>query len=114
MEDNIKYIQKQIEKNQIEAVAARRQANIMRNQAIEHTTEGQENDNSYYLVQAQSLEQNAEQLEAEANRLGPKKVEIEARIADLKSERETINRETVNRTLVIDKELARIQGNMTI
>ena len=114
MEDNIKYVEKQIEKNRIEAQAIRRQADVARNQAIQYNAEGQETDNSYYLVQAQGFEQKAEQLEAEASRLEPKKAQIEVRISELKTERETINRETVNRTLAIDKELARIQGNMTI
>lgn len=114
MEDNIKYIEKQIEKNRIEAQTARRQADIIRTQAIQYTTDGQDANNSQYLVQAQVFEQKAEQLEAEADRLEPKKAQIEARITELKTERETINRETLDRTLAIDKELARIQGSMTI
>jgi vacuolar-type H+-ATPase subunit I/STV1 len=81
---------------------------------MQYTAEGQEANNSHYLVEAQSFVQKAEQLEAENNALEPKKVEIQARVAELKTERETINRETVERTLAIDKELARLQGSMTI
>jgi vacuolar-type H+-ATPase subunit I/STV1 len=113
MEDNMRYIEKQIDKNRIEAQAVRRQAVAERNQADRYTEGGQESQRDGHSQQAILFDVKAEQLEDEADALEPKKAEIEARINELKTERETINRETVDRTLAIDKELARLGGRMT-
>lgn len=109
MQDNLRFIQKQIEKNRIEAEAAQRQARIERNLADDYSEPDQQGDKGYHNNQALRFEEKANQLEAEANALEPKKVEIEAKIAQLQAERETINRQTLDRTVEIDKELARIQ-----
>jgi len=111
MEDNLHYIEKQIEKNRNEAQAAQRQAVSERGQADRYTAPGQEGDRDYHLQQAERFDQQADEHEAAANALEPKKVEVEARITELKAERERINRETLDRTIAIDKELAHLQGN---
>lgn len=109
MQDNLKFIQKQIDKHQAEAQAARRQAEVVRNQANGYSEPDQQGNRDLYNTQAQQLEEKANQHDAEAEALEAKKVEIQARIDELKAERETINRETLDRTVEIDKELARIQ-----
>ena len=109
MQDNLKFIQKQIEKNRIEAEAARRQATIEISLANGYTDPNQQNDKDYHNTQALRFEAKANELEGEADALEPKKVEIELRINELKTERDTINRQTLDRTVEIDKELARIQ-----
>lgn len=109
MQDNLRFIQKQIEKNRIEAEAARRQATIEINLANGYTDPEQQGDKDYHNTQAIRFEAKANQLEGEADELEPKKLEIESRINELKAERETINRQTLDRTVEIDKELARIQ-----
>ena len=114
MDDNIKYIEKQIEKNRIEAEAMRRQAEVERNKASQYSEPDQDGDRIYHTQQAEQLDSKADQYEAEANTLEPKKAQIEARINELKTQRETINREALDKTLAIDKELAQIQGSMTI
>ena len=113
MEDNIKYIDKQIENHHIEAQAAQQRAVAERNQADQYTEESVLGQRDYHLQQAERFDQEADEHEAAAKALEPKKVQIEARIAELKAEREKINRETLDRTIAIDKELARLQGSMT-
>ncbi|MDB5162643.1 MAG: hypothetical protein JWO54_309 [Candidatus Saccharibacteria bacterium] len=114
MDDNVKYIDKQIEKNHIEARAAQQRAIAERNQADQYTEETESGKRDYHLQQAERFDQDADQHEAEAAALEPKKAQIEARIGELKAERERINRETLDRTIAIDKELARLQGSMTL
>lgn len=109
MEDNIRFIQKQIDKNRANAQATRRQAEVERNKANGYSGMEQQDDRNLHNNQAQQLDEKANQLEADADALEPKKAEIEARINELKAERNTINRQTLDRTVEIDKELARIQ-----
>lgn len=109
MQDNLKFTEKQIQKNRIDAKAARRQAELERNKSTQFNTPEQQADRNYHYEQARQFDIKADQLQTEADALEPKKVEIEARINELKAERETINRETLDRTIEIDKELARIQ-----
>ena len=114
MQDNLKWIEKQIENNRIEAANFRQQSQAERGRAVQFDPETQQGDINFHNQQADELDDRADKLEEEAKALEPKKVEIEARVAELKTERERINRETVDRTLAIDKELARLQGSMTI
>lgn len=109
MQDNLRFIQKQIEKNRIEAEAARRQATIEINLANGYAEPDQQTDKDYHNTQALRFEAKANELEGEADALEPKKIEIESRINELKSERDAINRQTLDRTVEIDKELTRIQ-----
>ena len=109
MQDNLRFIQKQIEKNRIEAEAARRQAQAERNQAGRYTEPDQQSNKGIHDAQALRFEEKANRLEDEADALEPKKVEIESRINELKTERDAINRQTLDRTVEIDKELAQIQ-----
>lgn len=114
MQDNLKYIQKQIEKDQIEAQSNRRQADAERNKASIYDTEGRLGDKDLHEQQAKQLDDKADQLDAEIKALEPKKAKIEARIAELKGQRETLNRETLEKITAIDKELVALQGSMTI
>lgn len=114
MQDNLKSIQRQIDRDHENAATARQQAEAERAKANMYDTEGRIGDKDFHQQQAQQFDDQAEQLENEASELEPKKAEMEARIAELKTQRETINRETLEKITAIDKELVSLQGSMTI
>jgi hypothetical protein len=109
MEDNLRYIQKQIDKNRDEAKATLRLAVAERSQADSYIAEHEQGERDRHLIQAERYDQQADEYEAAAQALEPKKAQIEARIAELKAERDTINRQTLDRTIAIDRELEEIQ-----
>ena len=109
MDNNLRYIQKQIDKHRAEALAAQRFAVAERNQADGYIAEHELGERDRHLMQAERYDQEADQHEAEAQALEPKKAQLEARVIELKAERDTINRQALDRTMAIDKELAEIQ-----
>ena len=109
MENNLRYIQKQIDKHRAEALAAQRFAVAERNQADSYIAEHEQGERDRHLIQAERYDQEADQHEAEAQALEPKKAQLETRVNELKAERETINRQTLDRTIAIDRELEEIQ-----
>jgi chromosome segregation ATPase len=109
MDNNLRYIQKQIDKHQAEARAAQRLAVAERSQADSYIAESELGERDRHLMQAERYDQEADRHEAEAQALEPKKAELEARVNELKAERDTINRQVLDRTMAIDKELEGIQ-----
>lgn len=114
MDDNIKYLQHQSDRNRADAAAARQQAQTMRDTTAQYDPDTQQGDIDYHYQQAEIFDRRAQELEDAADAMDSKQAEVQGRIDDLKAERERINRETVDRTLAIDKELASLQGSMTI
>ena len=109
MENNLRYIQKQIDKNRAEAKAAQRLAIAERSQADSFIAENELGERDRHLMQAERYDEEADQREAEAQALEPKKAQLEARVNELKAERDTINRQALDRTIAIDRELQEIQ-----
>jgi len=109
MDNNLRYIQKQIDKHHAEAIATQRLAVAERSQADSFIAEHEQGERDRHLIQAERYDQQADEHEAAAEALEPKKAQIEARIAELKAERDTINRQTLDRTIAIDRELEEIQ-----
>ena len=109
MDNNLRYIQKQIDKSRAEAVAAQRLAVAERSQADGYVAEHEQGERDRHLIQAERYDQEADQHEAEAQALEPKKAQLEARVIELKAERDAINRQVLDRTVAIDRELAEIQ-----
>jgi len=109
MDNNLRYIQKQIDKHRAEAQAAQRLAVAERSQADGYVAEHEQGERDRHLIQAERYDQEADQHEAEAQALEPKKAQLEARVIELKAERDTINRQVLDRTIAIDRELAEIQ-----
>jgi len=109
MDNNLRYIQKQIDKHRAEAQAAQRLAVAERSQADGYIAEHEQGERDRHLIQAERYDQEADQHEAEAQALEPKIAQLEARVIELKAERDTINRQVLDRTMAIDKELAEIQ-----
>ena len=114
MPDSLRYIAKQIDRDQINAQTARQQAQTERDQTGRDEAAGRESDKDYHNQQAQQFDDRADQLEAEAQQLESQKAEVEARVNELKTQRETLNRETLEKIMAIDKELAQLQGGLTI
>jgi predicted RNase H-like nuclease (RuvC/YqgF family) len=112
MVDNLRTIQKQVDGKTAEAAAARKQADAERNKASIYDTEARLGDKDFHQQQATNFDQKAEQLEAEAEALKPKLDEVQKRVADLKIQRDTINREAVDKTFAIDRELDQLQGGL--
>ena len=109
MDNNLRYIQKQIDKHRAEAQATQRLAVAERSQADGYVAEHEQGERDRHLIQAERYDQEADQHEAEAQALEPKIAQLEARVIELKAERDTINRQVLDRTMAIDKELAEIQ-----
>ena len=109
MDNNLRYIQKQIDKHRAEAQAAQRLAVAERSQADGYVAEHEQGERDRHLIQAERYDQEADQHEAEAQALEPKIAQLEARVIELKAERDTINRQVLDRTMAIDKELQEIQ-----
>ena len=114
MDDNLRHIDHEIDKRHAEAETARRQAVSERSIALSYSGEGQESEQALRNQTAESLDAKADKMDQEAAELEKKKEQIVAKINELKAEREKINRETVDRTYAIDKELASLSGGMTI
>ena len=112
MQDNLKFIINQLDRSHSEVVTARRQAEAERQKANIYVTEGRLGDSDNHNQQAQQYDQKADELEAQISALEPKKVELESKVTQLKTEREKINRETLEKTIAIDKELARLTGGL--
>ena len=109
MDNNLRYIQKQIDRNRDEAKATQRLAVAERSQADGYIAEHEQGERDRHLIQAERYDQQADEYEAAAQALEPKKAQLEARVNELKAERETINRQTLDRTIAIDRELEEIQ-----
>jgi|GEM_PF-6170654 len=109
MDNNLRYIQKEIDRNRAEAVATQRLAVAERSQADGYIAENEQGERDRHLQQAERYDQEADQYEAAANALEPKKAQLEARVNELKAERDTINRQALDRTMQIDRELQEIQ-----
>jgi predicted RNase H-like nuclease (RuvC/YqgF family) len=112
MVDNLKTIQKQVDGKTVEAATARQQADAERTKASIYDTDARLGDKNFHEQQATNFDLKAQQLEAEAEALKPKLAETQSRITELKTQRETINRETLNQTVAIDRELDQLQGGL--
>jgi chromosome segregation ATPase len=114
MQDNLKYLEKEIQKAQSNAQGARQQAEAERFRASQYESEHREGDSTLHMQGAEVLEQRANEHDSELQQLEARKAQVEARIAELKTQRETLNRETLDKVMAIDKELAALQGSLTI
>lgn len=113
MQDNLRYLEKEMQRAQDNAKGAHQQADLERNKADQYD-EAHQSDKDYHQQQARQFDDQAEALENEAQQLQAKKVQVEARVAELKTERETLNRETLARITAIDNELISLQGSMSV
>lgn len=114
MQDSVKFYDKEIQKAQANAQGARQQAEAERGKAAQYDDATQPGQKDFHFQQADLFDQRAQEFEQAIPELESQKAQTEARINELKAERETINREVVEKTREIDKELARLQGSMTI
>ena len=114
MQDNLKFIEKELDKKQAEATAARRQAETERQKASMYDNDVSPGNSDVHANQAKKYDEQADQLEDEIQAMQPKKDEIISKVTQLKAEREKINREVVDKTYAIDKELERLLGGLTI
>ena len=114
MQESVKFYDKEIQKAQANAQGARQQAEAERGKASQYDEETQPGQKDFHFQQADLFDQRAQEFEQSIPELESQKAQTEAKIAELKTERETINRETLEKTIAIDKELARLQGSMSI
>ena len=114
MQDNLKYLEKEIQKAQSNAQGARQQAEAERFRAAQYESDHREGDSTIHMQGAEVLEQRANELDNELQQLEARRAQVEARVTELKAQRETLNRETLEKVTAIDKELAALQGSMTI
>jgi len=114
MADNIKFLDKEMQKAQSHAADARRQAETERNKAGQYDPATQQGDVDYHNQQAERFDEQAQAYEDELKDLEPRKQQVEARITELRSQRETIEREMVDKITAIDRELSDISGSLTI
>jgi len=113
MQESIRFYEKEIEKAQANAHGARQQAEAERAKAAQYDDATQPGQKDFHFQQADMLDQRAQEFEQAIPDLESQIAKTEARINELKTERETINRETLEKTIAIDKELAQLQGSMT-
>ena len=114
MPQDRRYLEKEILKAESNAKGIRVQAELERDKAEQYDPETQRSQREYHEQQAEILDQRAEEIEATIPELRSKKAETENRIAELKAQREAINREALEKVTAIDKELDSLQAGITI
>lgn len=114
MPEDRRYLEKEILKAESKAKSARVQAEVERDKANSYNPETEQSQRAYHQQQAEVLEQRAEEFEGAIPALQSQKAETENRIAELKAQRETIQREALEKVTAIDKELDGLQAGLTI
>lgn len=108
---DIKHLDRHLRKNQEDAAAARKQAEMERDRAQQFIQSGNDGQAQSHTREAEKLENRAMELENEMPSLEAAKSTMEKRINDLQQQRDQLTRESTDRITAIDKELAQLKGS---
>ena len=108
---DLSHINRQIQKNTADIVAARRQAQNQRAVADQHNREGDHSAAAYYEKEATRFDHEADQLENANDQLQAAQQRTEQRIADLERQRAQVSPDHASRLAQLDKELAQLRGS---
>lgn len=108
---DLSHINKQIQKNETEIEAKRRQADSFRQVSDQKHGDGDNGGGDYYEREADNLEEQAAELEKEIEQLKLDKERKEKRIAILEEQKASIGQESTERLARIEKELSTLRGS---
>lgn len=106
---DLTHINKQMQRDDVIATDARRQADTYRMNAEQNRARGQSPD--YYEQEAARLDDQASDAEDEKNKLQAEKEQIEKQINELQTQRTQAEQEYSSKLSQIDSELARLRGS---
>lgn len=110
MADDIRHINKQIQKDQVNAEEARRRAQNERIRAQQLSSADADGRSAFHDAAAIKLEQDADELEDEALKLQQERERLEQQVADLEQERSRLIQEHDQKIGQINKDIARLRG----
>ncbi len=114
MVDSLRHIEKEIQRARDNATGMRRLADGERMLASQYDNDEVNAGLDVHSQQAAAYDLRAHQYDDEADGLESTKAQVEAQVEELRARRETIERESSEQIIAIDKELAGLTGSMTI
>lgn len=111
MQPDLNHVEREIKNHEVRIQELRHEADVQRQMADQRAAEGAMTGPDYYESQADSLEQQAKDLESELTQLHAEKERFEKRISELEAQKAQLsaaNTEQLNR---ISAELAQLRGS---
>lgn len=110
MSNDIRHLNKQIQKDQVRAQEARRRATTERIRAQQLSSIDADGRSAFHDAAALKLENDANDMEDEALKLQQEKERMEQQVADLEQEKSRLIQEHDQRIAQLNKDIARLRG----
>jgi len=111
MPQDLTHIQRQIQKNKLDAADFRKQAQAERVRAQQKRDQGEDTGAIYHDQSAEQLEDKSEQLEREAEELTSEKSNQEARLSMLQKQRDDLENKHNSDLKALDREIEQVRGS---
>lgn len=110
-EYDLSHVNKQIQKDTADAQYARQKAQEHRDRANQMHGDNDTNGAQYHEQEASRFDHKGDELENEVDQLNSIKRNLEARLAELQSERARVDRTHTDRIAQIDDEIMKVRGS---
>jgi len=114
MSADIRHLDKQARKDQLNADEARRRALLEQTRSQAYANDGNDGRAETHRREAERLQDKAAELEAEASELMNERQRIEAQVADLQRQRENMIQDHNQKIAQLDKEIQNLNGGMLV
>ena len=114
MSADIRHLDKQMRKDQVNADEARRRAQLEQERSAGYADDGNVGRAETHRREAERLQDKASELEAEASELANERQRIEAQVADLQSQREKLIQDHNQKIAQLDKDIQNLNGGMLV
>jgi hypothetical protein len=110
MPDDLSHIDRQIQKNEIDAAEHRKRADVAQATAASKQGQGTGTEGTYFEQEAYRERQKADALDADTERMKAAKADAETKLASLKQQRESEVRDHEAKIAALDREIKQVAG----